>query len=234
MDKETQEGFYSSIKKIRDCKSLKLFVDDVIEISKTDTHTSRDTEESLPLNVWVQRGFDPEVILKCPTTQHPFLGTCYSLNLNKKLTDESEEHKRKQIINVTDRPTCPPMPKQVSSVVGASREITQQAKAEAVEKERMRKQAAQVVNKITSKIAKALFNTITLSSGKVSKNLPDAHQIQGTQLKSELQKMEKALKQAILGTSVDVSAQACEALIAFADSWHKRSTGLLQAAAMKL
>ena len=221
---------------MRDCKSLKLFVDDVIEISKTDTHTSRDTEESLPLNVWVQRGFDPEVILKCPTTQHPFLGTCYSLNLNKKLTDESEEHKRKQIINVTDRPTCPPMSKQLPSVVdkGASRDSIRQAKAEAVQQERTHKQTAQVGNNFIGKIAKALFNIITLSSGKVSKSFPEAHKIQGTRLKSELQKMEKALKQAILGTSVDVSAQACEALIAFADSWHKRSTGLLQAAAMKL
>ena len=191
----------------------------------------------MPLNVWVQRGFDAEVILKCPTTEHPFLGTCYSLNLNKKLTDESEEHKRKQTTNVTDRPTCPSMSKQLPSVVdkGASRDSIRQAKAEAVQQERTHKQTAQVGNKFIGKIAKALFNITTLSSGKVSKSFQKLTKKQGRRLKSELQKMEKELRHAILGTSaVDVSAQACEALITMSDSWHKCSIGLLQAAAMKL
>ena len=100
---------------------------------------------------------------------------------------------------------------------------------------RMHKQAAQVGSKFVSRIAMALCNVPTFLSGKVSKDFPEAHRAQGTRLKSELQEMGKALKQAMLGTAaVDVSAKACESLIATSGSWHRRSIGLLQAAAMKL
>lgn len=174
---------------------------------------------------------------KCPTTYHEILGTCYTLNLNKKVTDETEQHKRMEITKVAERPTCPPMSKMLPSAVdkGVARESIRQAKAEAVQEGRMHKQVAQLGNKFVSKIAKALFNVSTFLSGKVAKNFPEAHKKQGGHLKIELVRMDKALKQMILGTAVaDVSAKQCEAIIVTSQSWHKRSISLLQAAAMQL
>jgi len=95
----------------------------------------------------------------------------------------------------------------------------------------MHKQQAAIGNKYLKKIAKSLFNVST--TGRVAKGAPEAHRAQGVRLKAELSKMEKRLKEAILGSDALVSSKECEALIASSTSWHKRTIVLMTAAAMK-
>ena len=69
--KKDVHEFYEKIKGIRDAKDLKVFVDDQLEISKTNSIASRDESEALPLSVWIHRGFEREAILKCPSETRP-------------------------------------------------------------------------------------------------------------------------------------------------------------------
>ena len=61
--------FWEIIRSIRNSKELKAFVDDRLQISKSDQAGSRDNKECLPLSVWAKRGFDPDEIKeKCTAT----------------------------------------------------------------------------------------------------------------------------------------------------------------------
>ena len=51
MSKKQVHEFYERIKSIRDAKDLKVFVDDQLDISKTNSHAPRDESESLSLIV---------------------------------------------------------------------------------------------------------------------------------------------------------------------------------------
>ena len=105
MNKTQMHEFYERIKGIRDAKDLKVFVDDQLEISKTNSTASRDESEALPLSVWLHRGFEREAILKCPSETHPQLGHCYRLSLNRKVDEEKEERQQTQMpLRQTDQP----------------------------------------------------------------------------------------------------------------------------------
>ena len=81
-DAKEQAEFYEKIKSIRGAKDLKLYVDDVLAISKSESAGSKDLNEALPLSVWEKHGFDPNVIKKnCPSMEHPQLGKCYTVTL---------------------------------------------------------------------------------------------------------------------------------------------------------
>ena len=235
MSKKDVHEFYERIKGIRDAKDLKVFVDDQLEISKTNSTASRDESEALPLSVWLHRGFEREAILKCPSETHPQLGHCYRLSLNRKVDEEKEEHKQKQKIDVTDRTAFSQTrllnPKANSA---QAKEDIRQAKAEAAQEGRVLKKQAKLGNTFLRKIAKPLSNVSTFMAGKQVKGFSEAHKGKGTKLQNELKAMGKLLRQAVLAKArVEVSATACESLISAAETWHQQSVALLTAMATK-
>ena len=90
-----QAKFYDDIKEIRGKKDLKMFVDDALEISKEDSTGSRDLNECLPLSVWEARGWERDLILKVgKPSEHPLLGTCYTMTLSTTWDEQVEKSKR--------------------------------------------------------------------------------------------------------------------------------------------
>ena len=54
--------FWQSIRDIRNSRDLKLFVNDRLQITKSDQAGSRDNKDCLPLSVWANRGFDADKV----------------------------------------------------------------------------------------------------------------------------------------------------------------------------
>ena len=251
LNAEQIQEFWTNIKSIRNSKDLKLFVDDRLQISKSDQTGSKDNIETLPLSVWKARGFDDNVIReKCTPTEHPILGACYAVTLNSKWDQQCEEHKRSQDIRVGNHPSPPVAAKtpkmnskeeiiearqQARDARNDAKEKIRVSKAIATQEARKSKQKAVAAKKFLPRIVKAQFSVSSMLKGKFAKVLSDADHTEGQRIKIELVAMEKKLRAAMYcNGGDDVDGDACEELCSSAWSWSERSMAIISTASMTL
>ena len=232
----------------RSSKDLKVYVDEILEISKSDQAVSEDKTESLPMSVWKARGFEEKLIATWDTMVHPKMGTCYTLSLNTKFDRECEEHKRSQNIKVRDPPISAPATAKTnpSSVnvqskeerkhaMELAREKIRESKANAIQLARRHKQQKSVASKFLPKVVKAQFNVSALLMGKSGKMVPETDREEGQRLKTALVATDKKLRRLLIGTTEDdLDEKQCDELCSSAEAWRVRAMEIISTMSLKL
>ena len=234
---------WQEIKTKRNSKDLKVFIDEILEISKSDQAVSEDKTESLPMSVWKARGFEEKLIATWDTIEHPKMGTCYTLSLNCKFDRECEEFKRSQVIKVGDPPIRAPAAKMIPAPPKGqskeekeeAREQIRQSKANATQLARVQKQLKSNATKFLPKVVKAQFNISSLLSGKPGKMLSETDRKDGQRLKTELTATDKKLRSILVGKEkVDFDETMCDQLCNSAEAWRARAVEVISTTSMQL
>ena len=229
----------------RNSKDLKVYVDEILEISKSDQAVSEDRTESLPMGVWMARGFPEKVIATWDSIEHAKMGKCYTMTLNCKIDRECEEFKRSQNIKVGDPPISAPAVKMIPAMIppkGQSKEEKQEArekirqsKANATQLARRQKHQKSSATKFLPKVVKAQFNISSLLTGKPGKMLSETDREDGQRLKTELTATDKTLRRLLIGpTDVDFDEKMCDELCSSAEAWRARAVEVISTTSMQL
>ena len=84
IDRDEQKVFYNRVKDKGSSREIVQCCEDSVTRKHSETNSSLDDGEFLPLSVYETQGFDTSVIkAKAESQEHPVLGTCYRVNIRK-------------------------------------------------------------------------------------------------------------------------------------------------------